>query len=291
MTYDDYDEELAGLLHCGKLGELIWRCQQLVEQFQITFGKEHEQTARAVDGLAFAHYEMGNWDTAAAEWAESCQIHLAIFGERSPKYVRSLCDVARADLSAGRIDKAQSLVDQAMAKLPTVAGDQRLILIEIWVLVARLRVRRKDYTMAEDRLLDAVRLRLRQLEGEYGGRHNWIDLVLSDIFACLGWVYAHQGNFKAAKGATLKAIRIRETQLDGIRPYYARMLSSLGEIQGGQRDFAAASASQLAALELLRRIRPEGHFDINWVNRRLATLEAFGKRVAALADADGEGHT
>jgi tetratricopeptide (TPR) repeat protein len=273
MTYDDYADELAGLLHCGKLCELIARSQEIVEKFRFTFGEGHEQTANARGGLAFAYFETGDWDTAAAHWSRVCEIHLANFGQRSPHYVNSLCDLARADLLAGRIDKAETLVDRATTILPSLPGDQRDILIVNLVLRARLRVRRKDTNAAGEILLDAVRLRLRQLEGEFGGSYNWKDRVLSDIFAHLSLVYVSCGNLRAANGALQKALRIRQTEYDNKYPYYARMLSTLGEIQRRQGHIAAANASQATALKTLRRLRPEGHFDIKLVERRLADLE------------------
>lgn len=273
MTYDDYGDELAGLLHRGKLSELRARSREIVEQFRIVFGEQNVQTARAIGGLAFACYEIGEWDAAAAHWSRACQVHLAIFGEYSPQYVQSLCDVARADLLAGRIDKAESLVDQAGKILPSIPGDHRFVMIEFSILLARIRLRRKATAAAEEVLLEAARLRLRQLEGEYGRTYNWVDRILSDVFACLALVYAHQRDLRAASSTMQKAIRIRQPEFDTVYPYYARMLSTLGAIQFRLGDVASARASQLKAIEILSRIRPSGHFDIEMVAGRLAKTE------------------
>jgi tetratricopeptide (TPR) repeat protein len=275
MNQEAFDHELAELLEAGKFSELIARAREIVEQSRTQFGEVHARTATAVSDLAFSYYEMGDWDTAAAQWSEACKIHLALFGERSSQYVQSLFEVARADLLSGRIDEAECLVDRATTIVQSIPGDQRDTLFLIWLLAARLKLRRQDTEAAQAFLMDAMRLRLRQLEGEYGGSYNWDDQYLSDVFGYLSFVYDTQGNLRAAKGAMQKSIRIRNRQFDKIRPFLARKLSTLGEIQRKLGDLSSAKASQLAALDLLKKMRPAGHFDLVNVERRLAKLDSI----------------
>jgi tetratricopeptide (TPR) repeat protein len=274
-TRQDFGDELAELLEAGRLDELIARAREIVEQSRAQFGEVHERTAKAISDLAFSYREMGDYDTAAAHWNEACAIFLALFGERSPQYVQSLFDVANAELLGGRIDEAEGLVDRATTIVQSIPGDQRDTLLLIWLLTARLKLRRQDTEAAEAFLLDAMRLRLRQLEGEYGGSYNWEDQRLSDIFGYLSWVYDSQGNFRAAKGAMQKSIRIRDRRFDKMRPFLARKLSQLGEIQRKLGDLSSAKESQLAALEILKKMRPAGHIDIVNVERRLAKLDGI----------------
>ncbi len=72
-----------------------------------------------------------------------------------------------------------------------------------------------------------------------------------------------------------KSIRIRNRQFDKTRPFLARKLSTLGEIQRKLGDLSSAKASQLAALDLLEKMRPAGHFDLVNVERRLAKLDSI----------------
>lgn len=272
MNYHEYDAALLSLRRRGNLQELIALCRHIVEKFRVHFGEVHEQTAKAVQGLAFAYYDAGDCDSAAEEWSKVCEIHRVLFGERSCQYVRALSDVARARLLGGHTEEAEKLIEHAAAVLQSLPGDHRMILIETSVLLAKIRLRQRATDDAERILLQAARIRLRQLDEEYGG-YNWIDQCLSNIYCHLGLVLAHQNRLRAAKGAMLKAIRIHEKDMDNVYPYHARNLSTLGAIQQKLGDFAGAKASQHVALDILRTIRPAGHFDIAIVERRLAELE------------------
>src|SRR5687767_4323722 len=108
------DRALHTLCCQGKLSELLAECERLLHEARIRFGDKHEETAKATSWLAAAHYELGNFDQAAAFRLECVERARTLFGPTSKQVVGLLDKACWPLIALGRWNDAELLIRDAL---------------------------------------------------------------------------------------------------------------------------------------------------------------------------------
>jgi tetratricopeptide (TPR) repeat protein len=267
--------EFRELARRGNLHLLVTRCQKLVDQSREQNGEMHADTATALEWLADAYYELGDWPTAIASSQRSLGIWRELPGAPSQHVVRCLHHLADSYLMMGHWKEVEATTTEAMKLFDELPEGTKLKCPDPSFFQAMIEFHRHEFDSAEQILVRVLRHHLRTLESLHGGQFNWTDFGLAAIFDRLSLVYRAQGKLLAAEKTIRKAMRIHRQGADGkVWVGYARMWKSLGIIQTKQERPVQALASFRKAMRLIRRCREPGHYEFVRIEKLLSAAEA-----------------
>jgi tetratricopeptide (TPR) repeat protein len=268
-------DEFRDLARRGKLNELVTRCQDLVELARERHGEQHADTAIALEWLADASYEQGDWPSAILHGRQALGIWRTLFAAPSRQVVCCLNHLAESSLMLRQWAELEAIVIEALALFDELPESEKLQCPDPAFFKAMAEYHRGKFDSAEQLLVRVLHHYLRLLESWYGDKYNWTDAGLAAIFDRLSMVYREQGKLSAAERTIRKAIRIHRRGADGkIWVSYARMWRSLGIIQTRLEQPAQARASLRRALRLVKRCREPGHYEVIATEKQLAEAEA-----------------
>lgn len=166
----------------------------------------------------------------------------------------------------GAFDKAQPLLEQALASGAEAFGAEHVTLAQTLHDLGVLQADRGDYTGAQARLERALEMRRKFL----GAEHPEVAVTLSE----LGRVYQDQGRNEAAEPLHREALRVRRKVLGDEDPETAVSQSDLASVLrlGGDLDGAEALLRQSLATN--QRARGEEHPNTAVTRHDLALIAA-----------------
>ncbi len=272
--------ELNDLFRAAKYTELIDRCRDNLQHVRES-ENNHDDLICALCDFWRVLTENGDLSAALELAKEALELVRMRSGESSEEYARHLHNVGYLHLLLDHDDEARQLIEQARTIVQSLPEREQDGSAAILIGLAHLHSKLKDYAAAERLLIEAIRQRVHSF-GWMHPRHAMALLQLARVYRC-------QKRYAVAEKVIRKALRIHESteSIDSATivrydrnlikcdsPDYAVMLSFLGTLRHDQNDLNGARKCREDALAILRRIRPDGHFETERVKRKLVELEA-----------------
>jgi len=257
---------LVDLHQAGRYDELQSLCRKRVELLRERYGHEHVKVGLALKQLAFAFYEMQDYSASEESLLESMKILGPFYGHASKLYTVCLTDLARLCIFQERTAEAEQLLTETLELLSGLPLSEQLAYTPTLINWAKLHLRRKDFNAAEQSL-EKAKERILQQEG---ADHRIYAILLHH----LSDVYSMQNRIADAVRIIREAIEVFKKASHTESIDYAMAISSLGVLLESRGDRVEALTCQSTALDILRRLRPEGHPNIQKVNHRIGALGA-----------------
>lgn len=260
------DECSLKLLREGRLSELLARCTQLLEELRLAHSNIHPDVGFALEDVGYVNYEIGDFARASKCLEESLAIMRIALGENNEYCTRNLSNLGRMYMMAGRFADAEPLLARALEITKGLPPEEQIGYPAVLINLARLHSERGEYALAQALLIDAMKRRLRD--------YNWAHPKFGVVFDHLSRLYWKAGKRLAAIRAISKALRIYRTAGSTEIADYAMMLAFFGRLQAEQGRLDEATHSYEMALDILRHVRPEGHYQLLEVERHFMKAKA-----------------
>ena len=272
-------QELNELFRAGKYAELIDLFRDNLQRVRESHNHEDDLIC-ALHDLANILKENGDFDVALGFAGEVLELVLVRSGECSEEYAVHLHNVGYLHLLLDHLETAQQFFEHARNVVQSLPKTRQDGLRAMLIGLTLLQIRRKDFSAAERLIIETIRQRVHY----FGWMHPHHAMALCQLAV----VYRCQKRFSVAEKVIRKALRIHENtesvdpatyvryDADHTKcesPNHALMLSFLGTLRNDQNDIDGAHKCHEEALAILRRIRPDGHFEIEEVRRKLTELE------------------
>jgi tetratricopeptide (TPR) repeat protein len=259
-------EELGEMLR--DLSRYVALCKQNITHWERLHGKNHEEVGFAREDLAYGYVKLGRYSKAVSEIKRALDIAQDVFGASSGHYVRCLNNLGRVYYLAGDDSNAFPLISKALEVLPSLPTEEQRSYPQALKNMASLLICQGEFEKAERLLFDAMKRQLRQF-GPYDQR-------FANTLESLSILYLKQGRLLASERTIRKAIRISRKASTDESAEHAMMLCTFRRVSKEQGKMDDALSLHRSALKILRRVRPEGHFQI--VNVEKSISEILGKR-------------
>ncbi len=220
--------------------------------------------AEAVNNLAAAHWDLGNYLKSQELHERAGQLLQAEYGPNSPQLAVSRNNLAGVASSLGQTAQAEQLYRQAIRVLE---ANQATFLKELASALngySGLLIRQGELTRAEPLQTRAVTL----LERGLGPNHYEVGRTLIN----LGALYTALAQYAKADAAYTRALRIMEATLGPDHPDVAFALTNLAISQQRLKQFDKAEAYYLRAADLRRKTLGEDHPAVALTLHNLAAL-------------------
>ena len=270
MRPEFLSSEIRDLYNEGKLSRVVTRCHEILNDLRAIHGEQHPEIASVLDELARAYFELGNYQTAIEVTKQLLKMD-SIFGlKESADFARHISNLGVSYLYVDRIGEAELALDSALDLLRRFPSHEQWELATVLINLASVYREKREFARAERLLFDALKLRL--------ASHGWFDPKYGIIFRHLSRLYWKMDRRIAAERALGKAMRIYRNAAHTENLDYSAMLFALGDMLAGQSKTDDARKSYYSALEILRRVRPEGHNQVAKLEQRIAKVGAEGQR-------------
>ncbi|HET6883150.1 MAG TPA: CHAT domain-containing tetratricopeptide repeat protein [Pirellulales bacterium] len=214
-------------------------------------GKERALEAEAVNNLAAAYVDAGDYRQALAMHERGFALLGAHYGQNSPQAAVSRMNRADVLLALGQYAQAEEQMKQAIAVLEANRRTHQAELADALMNLANLCLSQGELPRAEKLLLRSVELK----KQKFGSNHYQVALTQNN----LAELYRMLGQYDKAEAYHLSSLRILEATLGKEHAELARSWSNLARIYQQQAKYAEAEPLYLRALALRERRLGKDH--------------------------------
>ena len=233
-------------------------------------GDQHPEIASALDELAQAHFELGDYEVGIDVTKQLMEMESILGREKTADFARHISNLGLLYLYLDRLGEAELALDNALELTRRLPPNERWELPTVLVNLASMYRQQRDFARAERLLLDALKLRL--------ANNGWFDPKYGCVFQHLSRLYWKMDRRFAAERALRKAMRIYRRASHTENLEYSAMLVFLGDMLADQSKADDARESYYSGLDILRRVRPEGHPQAAKIEQRILQLGVEGQR-------------
>lgn len=235
----------------GLLAPARARLEEALAAVRLAYGPEHLQTALALQRLAGAAEDEGDYEEAVRllHEADAMLVRLGADDGEAAAYVKG--SLARVMRWLGDGDRAEELYREVLAIQRGLPGDQRENIATTLNNLGVLLGQQGNWEEAEPLHREALEL----VRGVYGAEHPTVAACLSAI----GTVVEEMGDLAAAEALYLESLEMRERLLGPDHPDTARSLYAIAGLQQARGDAGAAIASCRRILALRGEVLPDTH--------------------------------
>lgn len=220
MSDHFFSPELQSLYRDDNLPQVIARAEELLREQRANNGNRHVDIALALKDVARAYFKASRHEEAIQLTKEAMRIDLESHGAASPDYIIELCNLASAYRCQDHFSEAELALEHAMELVEQSPPNQQWPRSCVYTCWAKLHAARKEFSLAERRLLEAAKLRLSD--------ENWRYSQIGRVYGLLGELYRTMGKELAAERSLRKALRYYEWDPHSEEVEYARLRAALG---------------------------------------------------------------
>ena len=264
MNRPAYLEEITTLWHRGGLDEMVVACREKIEQLSNAPNSPPSEIATLHQCLARGYSDLGDYFADIRELECALQLHRTESAVPRDEIIACLGNLGLAFLWTGRAAEAEERFLEALVLLDHMPEPEQFGRGFVLQDLALIHTREEELEVAEKLQLQAINLHMRYFGA---GSPN-----LAHAIGNLGCIYDRQGRTNAADGAMDKATRFLRLANETNDADFAIMLSIRGLQVKTRGRVEEARAFQSEALSILQRIRKPGHFLLERVQHRLATV-------------------
>mgnify|MGYP000399458601 CR=1 FL=1 len=211
-------------------------------------------------------------DYAASEKVlrEAMEILGEYYGHASEQYAACLTDLARLCIFQDKFSEAEFYIAESLELVFGLPLIEQRAYLAACINLSKLQRLQKDFDAAE-KSLETAREKAYQVVGE---NHR----MYASLLHHLGEVYWNQNRISDAERTIRDSLRIYNKMSHTESADYAMAMSLLGilfDIQGKREQ---AWTCQTEAFNVLNRIRPENHPNVETVKLRISALNEAGGR-------------
>ncbi len=206
-----------------------------------TMGDTHPSVAEARNDLAETLIRRADYTRARELLDDALAINRQRAGDGS-RVARNLLNLAEIDLAEGALPAAEKSANEGTELLARLGNEKEMELAEAKSLLARIVRRRGELDMAEELLLEAIRI----VEESQGADHPDIPYYLQN----LGSLQRAQGDFNAAEKTMDKAIAVTRDVLGETNDLVSALLVDKGALLHDKGDLADGERALREALAL-----------------------------------------
>lgn len=264
MNRPAYLEEITTLWRRGDLDEMACKCIERIEHLSSNPVTPPSEIATLHQCLGRAYSDLGDYFADIRELERALQLHRTESTIPRDEIVTCLGNLGIAFHQTGRPAEAEERLFEALVLLDHMPEPEQFGRGFVLQNLALIHLREKELKDAEKLQLQAINLHMR-----YFGAGS---PDLAHAIANLGCVYDKQGRASAADRAMDKATSYLRLANETNDVNFAVMLSIRGLQLKARGRVDESVAFQSEALSILQRIRKPGHFLLERVQHRLATV-------------------
>jgi tetratricopeptide (TPR) repeat protein len=255
------ERELGQLHVSGQYTQLIECARANLKYVLDAYGFDHNYVGVATLQLARWLSDSCDYEAAERELNQALLVDVAGRDDFKDRNVAIQLDLAQIYITTHRFENADCAVNRALSLASGMNDVRPAVKATIALHRARILASRCEFAEAESLLKQAIEL----TAADVGPKHRRLG-VMYDI---LSRIYDRQGKFEEAERTIRKALEsywARETA------QYAWTLLTLANYVAAQSRISEAESYLLQAIGIVKRVRPEGHADIDRFERRLAEI-------------------
>jgi tetratricopeptide (TPR) repeat protein len=264
MNRPAYLEEISALWRRGDLDEMVIACREKIEQVSNTPNTTPSEIATLHQCLARAYSDLGDYFADIRELERALPLHRAESAVPRDEIIACLGNLGLAFLWTGRPAEAEERLFEALVLLDHMPEPEQFGRGFVLQNLALIHSREQELKVAETLQLQAINLHMRY----FGPGSPDLAYAIGNL-AC---VYEKQARTTAADHAMDKATSFVRLANETNDVRFAIMLSSRGLQLKTRGRVEEARDCQSEALSILQRFRKPGHFLLERVQRRLATV-------------------
>jgi len=260
----ELNRQMDALYGRGKYADAIDPGRKAMEIRGDVLGKDSEEYARSMNGLAEIYWAIGDFAKVEALQLGALDIRKRVLGESHPDYGESLANLAALYTQMGKYAKAEPVSRQALETTKRVLGENNREYATDLNNLGMLYYYIENYAKAEPMLRQALEVRRRVL----GENDSYYAQSLNN----LGLLYQAMKDYAKAEPLCRQALDIRKREPGVNHPDYAESLGSLAHLYDGMADYVKAEPLYRQALEIQKRALGENHPNYAATLRYLARM-------------------
>jgi Flp pilus assembly protein TadD len=237
-------------------------------------GKEHPDTLRSMNNLAYLFNSQGKYDTAEPLYRETLQLTEKILGKEHPDTLRSMNNLAGLFDSQGNYDAAEPLYRETLQLRKKILGKEHPDTLTSMNNLAYLFNSQGKYDAAEPLYRETLQLRKKILGKEHP------DTLTS--MNNLAGLFDSQGNYDAAEPLYRETLQLIEKILGKEHPNTLKSMNNLADLFESQGKYDIAEPLYREILQLREKILGKEHPDtLRSMNNLAYLFDSQGKYDAA----------
>jgi serine/threonine protein kinase/Tfp pilus assembly protein PilF len=259
------------------LGRLVQAEEQLLEAERIharIYPEEHRDLLRARSNLACVRLDLGRLDESRELAERVLAAQRRVLGESHPHTLTTLNCVASSYKALGRLDDAERVFREALPLYRETHGPEHPQTIVVLENLGGVLFTKQLYEASEILTREALELRRRTLGPDHPG-------VAKSTFN-LGMVVRAKGDLAAARELFEQALACGGERPLEQNPVAYAALQMLGNLDFAAGQHAEAEAQFARAIELARKLGPDGEQVAYLLHQRCAALRGLERNEEAL---------